>query len=152
MKIQPKAVGAIVVLGRFWDGLMDPVVGVMTTRTRTRWGSLKPWLAGSIAPLALSYIAIWSVPPWWNEDARAGFVTIAYLLYQLCISMYYIPYTALTVHISSEPHEVDSVTMYRMIAETFAVFGAAVLSKIIQPITDDSAAYCAGAEGRGFCA
>ena len=252
VKIQPKAVGFIVVIGRFWDALMDPLVGVMTTRTRTRWGSLKPWLAGAIAPLALSYIAIWSVPPWWDDDARGGFVTIAYvrlrassakdrsdvimnsslscgrsllwfelnfccpqvqhtrfdqrvvfmgfttgicefsarshvvvaqhstasqsssllclsicslpmcctktcvryryLMYQLCISMYYIPYTSLTVHISSEQHEIDSVTMFRMIAETFAVFGGAVLSKVIQPITDSAAAHCNGSEHQGFCA
>jgi GPH family glycoside/pentoside/hexuronide:cation symporter len=81
VKLQPRVVGAIVLSGRFWDGLMDPTVGMMTQRTRSRWGSLKPWLAGSIIPLALSYLAIWSVPPFYSESARAGFVAAAYLMY-----------------------------------------------------------------------
>lgn len=34
VKLQPRIVGAIVLLGRVWDALMDPTVGVMTTRTR----------------------------------------------------------------------------------------------------------------------
>jgi GPH family glycoside/pentoside/hexuronide:cation symporter len=87
VRLQPRTVGAIVLLGRFWDGLMDPTVGTMTTRTRSPWGSLKPWLAGSIVPLALSYLSVWSVPPWYNDTERGLYVMVGYLMYQLCISM-----------------------------------------------------------------
>lgn len=80
VQLQPRVVGAIVLSGRFWDGLMDPTVGMMTTRTRSRWGSLKPWIAGSIVPLGLSYLAIWSVPPFYSDSARAAFVTAGYLM------------------------------------------------------------------------
>ena len=55
------------------------------------------------------------------------------------------------MHLSSEQREIDSATMFRMIAETLAVFLGAVLTKIIQPIIDDAAATCEGAEGKGFC-
>eukprot|EP00035_Acanthoeca_spectabilis_P004898 m.107876 g.107876 ORF g.107876 m.107876 type:complete len:533 (-) comp12779_c0_seq1:2644-4242(-) len=151
VRLQPGAVGAIVLLGRFWDAVMDPTVGIMTTRTQSRWGSLKPWLAGSILPLALSYLAIWSVPPWYNDSARAGYVTAAYLMYQLCISMYYVPYTALTMHLSTNSKDIDSATMYRMIAETLAVFVAAVLTKLIEPFSKRSEQYCDSEHRSDFC-
>mmetsp|Transcript_29919 Transcript_29919/g.78453 ORF Transcript_29919/g.78453 Transcript_29919/m.78453 type:complete len:542 (+) Transcript_29919:47-1672(+) len=149
--LQPSAVGTIVLLGRFWDGIMDPTVGTMTTRTRSRWGSLKPWLGGSIIPLALSYVAIWSVPPWYSYEARMGFVTAAYLMYQVCISMYYVPYTALTMHLSKRSADIDSATLYRMVAETLAVFVAAILTKVIQPFAKSAEELCDGEHTTKFC-
>lgn len=65
--------------------------------------------AGTL-PLALSFVAIWTVPPWYTESGKAIYVTIAYLLYQLSISMYYVPYTALTMHMSHNPADVQTAT------------------------------------------
>eukprot|EP00041_Stephanoeca_diplocostata_P013798 m.244319 g.244319 ORF g.244319 m.244319 type:complete len:577 (+) comp19470_c0_seq9:280-2010(+) len=135
VKLQPRIVGAIVLLGRVWDAIMDPTVGVMTTRTRSRWGSLRPWVLGGTLPLALSFFLVWTVPPWYSDDSRAAYVTVAYLMYNLSVSMYYVPYTALTVHISHNQREVDKATGWRMISETLAVFVAALLTKMISPIT-----------------
>ena len=81
-QVQPSTVGGILLLGRFWDAMMDPTVGVMTTLTRSRWGSLKPWIFGSILPLLTSFVAMWSVPPQYDAKwEKPLFVTCAYLMY-----------------------------------------------------------------------
>jgi Na+/melibiose symporter-like transporter len=151
LQLQPTTVGAIVLAGRAWDALMDPTVGIMTTRTRSRYGSFRPWLIGGTLPLALSFLALWSVPPWYTESGKTFFVLVAYLLYQLSISMYYVPYTALTMHLSHHPADVQSGTMYRVISETLAVFGAALLTKAINPLSDLIYEGCKDNPTEGWC-
>ncbi len=42
-QVRPRTASVILLTGRVWDGIMDPLVGFFTSRTRTRWGQLRPW-------------------------------------------------------------------------------------------------------------
>jgi Na+/melibiose symporter-like transporter len=64
--------------------------------------------------------------------------------------MYHVPYTSLTVHLSTLSRDVDSGTMYRVISETLAILVAAVLTKVIEPISEYFADYC-GDNREGVC-
>ena len=44
------AVGLIFMLSRVWDAVTDPLVGVLSDRSRSRFGRRKPWIAAG-APL-----------------------------------------------------------------------------------------------------
>jgi len=33
---------AIFLIARLWDAVVDPIVGVLADRTRTRWGKFRP--------------------------------------------------------------------------------------------------------------
>ena len=33
----------IVLLGRVWDGVTDPIVGYLCSRTKTKLGQFRPW-------------------------------------------------------------------------------------------------------------
>lgn len=42
-------VGSLFMISRIWNALLDPLVGVWSDRTRSRWGRRKPWIAaGSV--------------------------------------------------------------------------------------------------------
>lgn len=45
-------VGMIFMITRIWDALSDPVVGLLSDRTRSRFGRRKPWIAAG-APIFL---------------------------------------------------------------------------------------------------
>lgn len=151
VQLQPSTVGIIVLLGRAWDALMDPTVGVMTTKTRSVFGSLRPWLIGSTLPLAFSFLAIWVTPSWYTESEKAFYVTAAYLLYQLSISMYYVPYTALTMHLSHHPADIQSGTGLRIIAETLSVFGGALLTSFLPQLGEQFYNDCQINGSNPFC-
>ena len=51
------AVGVVFMLVRLLDIGLDPVLGVLMDRTRTRWGRFRPWLAGG-APIMMAAIAM----------------------------------------------------------------------------------------------
>lgn len=78
-------------------------------------------------------------------------MAFSYLFYTLAISMYYVPYTALTMHISNRSEEIDVATMYRMVSETLSVFVGAALAKAIVPMFDRFEAHCDNHPSSTWC-
>ncbi len=43
IQITPALAGTIVLISKIWDAISDPMMGVITDNTRTRWGRRKPF-------------------------------------------------------------------------------------------------------------
>lgn len=44
-------VGLVMLISRFFDGSSDVIMGVVVSKTRSRWGSSRPWLLWTALPL-----------------------------------------------------------------------------------------------------
>ncbi|TLS76849.1 hypothetical protein FE236_05175 [Mariprofundus erugo] len=56
------AIGLAMAVSRIADAVIDPIVGNLTDRTRSRWGRRRPWMfAGSIL-MSLCFTAVWFLP------------------------------------------------------------------------------------------
>ena len=53
--LRAEVAGLIIFLCLTWDGLVDPAIGVLANRTRTRWGKYRPYLLFGSIPLAVSF-------------------------------------------------------------------------------------------------
>ena len=84
------AVSLALLLLRLSDGATDVIVGVLSDRTRSRFGPRKPWLLASI-PLAV--LSAWGlyVP---GASASNWQFSICYFFFYLAWTMFEIPYTA----------------------------------------------------------
>ncbi len=51
-------VGGVFLLTRLWDTVSDPLIGVLSDRTRTRFGRRKPWIAAGAVVFATSTLAL----------------------------------------------------------------------------------------------
>ncbi len=51
-------VGGVFLLTRLWDTISDPLIGVLSDRTRTRFGRRKPWIAAGAVVFAASTVAL----------------------------------------------------------------------------------------------
>jgi GPH family glycoside/pentoside/hexuronide:cation symporter len=49
-KLDPALAGVSVLLGKVWDAINDPLVGVLSDRTRSRWGRRRPYLLFGALP------------------------------------------------------------------------------------------------------
>ena len=56
------AAGTMLVVARFWDTGIDPVMGVIADRTRTRWGRFRPYLLWGCLPMAVTGVATFYTP------------------------------------------------------------------------------------------
>ena len=69
-------VGTIFLVVRLADIALDPVVGTLMDRNRTRWGRFKPWLVAGALPMAVASYMLFN---------PAGGVTLAYLTLWLAV-------------------------------------------------------------------
>jgi GPH family glycoside/pentoside/hexuronide:cation symporter len=89
------AAGLIYMVASIWDGLVDPVIGVMANRTQTRWGRYRPYLLLGALPLGLAFMLLYWRPPL-AGTALIAVVLGGHLLFRSLYALVSVPYAALT--------------------------------------------------------
>jgi len=121
MGISPAAAGTLFLIGRFFDAVTDPMMGVIADRTQTRWGRFRPWLIWSALPFAGIFWMTFTSPGF-----TPGMQTLyAYVMYFLLMALYTInnvPYCALGGVMTGDVDERTSLNTYRFVATTAATF------------------------------
>ncbi|XP_066535595.1 sodium-dependent lysophosphatidylcholine symporter 1-A [Hoplias malabaricus] len=130
-QLEPFYASIILFVGRAWDAVTDPTVGFLVSRSPwTRHGRMMPWILISTPFAVICYFLIWVVPP--VEKGKVVWYLIFYCLFQSLQTCFHVPYSALTMFISSEQKERDSATAYRMTIEILgSVIGTAVQGQIV---------------------
>ncbi|KAI1895027.1 hypothetical protein AGOR_G00102040 [Albula goreensis] len=130
-QLDPFNASIILFVGRAWDAVTDPTVGFLVSRSPwTRWGRMMPWIVLSTPLAVMCYILIWYVPS--VQQGKTVWYLIFYCLFQSLQTCFHVPYSALTMFISSEQRERDSATAYRMTVEVLGtVVGTAIQGQIV---------------------
>uniref|UniRef100_A0A8P4K8T4 MFSD2 lysolipid transporter B, sphingolipid n=1 Tax=Dicentrarchus labrax TaxID=13489 RepID=A0A8P4K8T4_DICLA len=121
----------VLFIGKAWGAVTDPIVGFFITKSRwTRIGRLMPWMLGCTPFLVVAYFYLWFVPPF--ISGRFIWYLGFYCLYQTLITCFHVPYSALTMFLSTDHKERDSATAYRMTMEVLGTLvGAAIQGQIV---------------------
>ncbi|XP_035985303.1 sodium-dependent lysophosphatidylcholine symporter 1-B-like [Fundulus heteroclitus] len=130
-QLDPFYASIILFVGRAWDAVTDPTVGFLVSRSRwTGIGRMMPWILCSTPFAVLTYFLIWYVPPF--EEGKVIWYLVFYCLFQSMQTCFHVPYSALTMFISSDQKERDSATAYRMMVEVLGtVLGTAIQGQIV---------------------
>ncbi|PRX92048.1 MFS transporter [Paraburkholderia sp. BL25I1N1] len=136
------AASTLLFVARFWDALVDPVVGTICDRTQTRWGKFRPYLLFVPVPIAVVALLAYSTP----DLASGGKLVWAYVTYISLMTLYSainIPYGAMPAAITSDPLARAQLTTYRMI---FAFGGGIIVNLVTLPIVH----WFGGDSARGY--
>ncbi|XP_028255768.1 sodium-dependent lysophosphatidylcholine symporter 1-B isoform X2 [Parambassis ranga] len=130
-QLDPFYASIVLFVGRAWDAITDPTIGFLVSRSPwTRFGRMLPWILFSTPLAVLSYFLIWYVPPF--ENTKVIWYLFFYCLFQTLQTCFHVPYSALTMFISSEQKERDSATAYRMTVEVLGtLLGTAIQGQIV---------------------
>ncbi|XP_030628010.1 major facilitator superfamily domain-containing protein 2B [Chanos chanos] len=130
-QVNPVQASMVLFIGKAWGAVTDPIVGFFITKSRwTKIGRLMPWMVGCTPFVAVSYFYLWFVPPFTN--GRFIWYLGFYCLYQTLITCFHVPYSALTMFLSTDQRERDSATAYRMTMEVLGtLLGAAIQGQIV---------------------
>ncbi|QIG81783.1 MFS transporter [Sphingosinithalassobacter tenebrarum] len=105
-------VGFVIMLALLLDAFVDPAVGVLSDRTRTRWGRRHPWMYASAVPILVTWLLLWN-PPQWSETAMLAWLFVMSVLVRSAVSSYEVPSQALSPELTSDYDERTRVMAYR---------------------------------------
>lgn len=105
-------VGLVVAAALVLDAFVDPLIGIMSDRTRTRWGRRHPWMYFSALPIFIGWIAMWN-PPEGSETFRLGWLFVTAVLTRSAVSCFEVPSQALTPELTNNYDDRTRVSAFR---------------------------------------
>lgn len=125
--------GSVLLIGKIWDAVNDPMVGVLSDRTKSRrWGRRLPWILYGAIPFGIFFLLQWIVPRFsanesTNDWALFWYYVIISIFFNICYTAVNLPYTALTPELTQDYDERTSLNSFRF---TFSI-GGSILSLFI---------------------
>lgn len=128
--IRPAIAGLIFALPLFWDALTDPVMGAIASRTRSRFGSYRPYLLYGALPLAVSFVMMF-VAPILFPSAIVLAAALSHIVFRTCYTIVSIPYTAMSARLTDDSGERGTLAGVRII---FAALGGVFTVMLTLPL------------------
>ncbi|MDR1410392.1 MAG: MFS transporter [Oscillospiraceae bacterium] len=125
----------VVLIAKVWDAVIDPFLGLVSDRTRTRFGRRRPYFLLGILPVALSYFCMWNSFGIPNNQGTAKMIyfMFAYVAFTTACSLVSVPQSSLLpeaapeyslrVHYNSVGYMFNSVGMESAFLLTISLFG-----------------------------
>lgn len=125
--------GSIFLVGRIWDAINDPLIGMLSDRVRTRWGRRRPFLLFGAIPFGLSFVLLFLVPPW-QPGGLALYYIFAFLLFDSLYTIINVPYSALMPELTGDYDERSSLAGWRI---AFSILAALVTGGLFKYLAED---------------
>ncbi|MEL4896220.1 MFS transporter [Crocosphaera sp. Alani8] len=130
--LPPGLAGSILMIGKISDAINDPIIGVLSDKTRSRWGRRLPWILGGIIPFAFCYSLQWTIPQFSdnlnvNQWGLFIYYVVIGILFNIAYTTVNLPYTALTPELTQDYNERTSLNSFRF---SFSI-GGSILSLIL---------------------
>lgn len=132
--------GSVMLIARIVDAFVDPTVGILSDKTKTRWGKYRPWVLWTALPFMVFYVLAFYNPGIEDKGLVALYATISYTLLMTLYSFNNTPYSSLGGVMTSDIKDRNSITSIRFVAATIAQF-------VVQGLTLPLVGKFAGAEG-----
>ena len=128
--------GSVLLIGKIWDAVNDPVIGVLTDKTKSRWGRRLPWIFYGAVPFGIFFFLLWIVPPGMNSLGLFWYYVTLGTISQVFYTIVNLPYTAMTPELTQDYDERTQLNSFRF---AFSI-GGSILSLILAKVIFDSIA------------
>jgi glycoside/pentoside/hexuronide:cation symporter, GPH family len=137
--MSPLVAGSVLAFGKVWDAVNDPLVGMLSDRTNSRWGRRYPWMFLTAIPFGLSYFLIWIVPGFQEPSLQFWYYVVITTVFQIFFTTTNLPYTALTAEMSSNYDEGTELTSFRLAFSVAGGVAILVIAGIASQLIKDEA-------------
>ncbi len=111
--------GSLLLVGRLWDAFFDPMMGVISDRTKTRWGKFRPWVLWSALPWGIVMVLAYTTPGY-TSTGKVIYACVTNILLMTLYSINNTPYSALTGVMTGDVNERTSLSSYRFVSAMIA--------------------------------
>lgn len=132
----PAWAGYIFMIARMWNAVCDLMMGVLSDKTKTRFGRRRPFLLFGAIPLGIGFAVLWTVP-FEGTVQKLIFYTLIGILFNTLYSLVSIPYNALLPELSKDPEERTSISGFKMafsfVGSLLSAMGVTLIVDVIYP-------------------
>ena len=125
MGVSAWAMGIILMAARVFDAFNDPIMGVVVSKTKTRWGKFRPWLMIGTITNAVILFLMFSAPPSLNAGGMVAYAAVTYILWGVTYTMMDIPYWSMVPAFTNSGKEREGLSAF---ARSAAGVGSALVS------------------------
>lgn len=122
INISPAVAGTIVLASKLWDAITDPLMGVISDNTRSKYGRRRPYLF--LGSILVVFAMMLLFAPGFMSPERIGdqldplkitFALMTYLFYNTVSTIFNVPYVSLTSEFSTNVSERSLVNAIRIV-------------------------------------
>lgn len=88
--IAPAVAGLIFMIPVIWDGISDPLMGWIATRTSSQLGKFRPYILFGAPFVGLSFVGMFAAPVWFPDQVVAASL-ISHLLFRTLYTVASVP-------------------------------------------------------------
>lgn len=113
--------GTIMLVARVWDAISDPLIGILSDRTQTRFGKFRPYLIWFAVPMGVSLVLLFTTPDL-GDSGKVIYAAIMYLLLSTTYTAVNLPYSALSGVMTADSAERTQLNQYRFFLGFIGMF------------------------------
>jgi GPH family glycoside/pentoside/hexuronide:cation symporter len=128
--LRPDLAGWAVGIGKIWDAVNDPLIGLLSDRIRSRFGRRRVMLLFGAVPLGLSFMLMWLVPPF-GPVGLAIYYAVTFIIFDTLFTIIHVSYNSLTPELTSDYDERSTLNGYRMAFSITGTLGTIILATVM---------------------
>lgn len=114
-----------------WDAVFNPIMGIIADKTRSRWGSYRPWLLWGSVPLAV-FSTLCFLTPSLGDGGKLAWAYVAFFGMKTFFSVVNVPYGVLCNVMTPDITERMSLSTYKNMGSDVAnIFGSYCLPPLV---------------------
>lgn len=124
--INPAIAGTIIGVAVLWDAITDPIIGMLSDRSKSKYGKKRPFLLLSAIPLGLTMMLLFHVVAF-EGNAKIAYYLLFAVLFWTAYTSFNIPYFSLGGCLTEST---DERTKIRSMAQAFNFVGVFFASAV----------------------
>jgi GPH family glycoside/pentoside/hexuronide:cation symporter len=129
--LQPQFAGVVILIGRLWDSINDPLIGTISDRIDTRWGRRRPFLLFGAVPFGLTFFLLFYIPAIESDFWLSIYYALVFILFDTLYTVINVPYAALTPELTEDYDERSSLAGWRIATAILASLVAGVTFSLL---------------------
>lgn len=119
--ISAATAGTIMLVARVWDAISDPLIGIISDRTNTKYGKFRPYMIWFAVPMGISLVLLFTTPNF-DQTGKIIWAACMYLLLSTTYTAVNLPFSALSGVMTTDSNERTELNQYRFFLGFIGMF------------------------------
>lgn len=128
----PAGAAAVIMTGAIiWDAINDPIMGSLADKTKTRWGTYRPYLLFIPLPLSIVSVLLFAAPDL-TATGKIIYAAVLYICYGMLLTALEIPYNAILPTLSrNDMDKNDAISLSTFIASIMILIVSSFTTNLV---------------------